>query len=71
MDRHAVYTLLAAELERWRSLPYETLIEHIGAGPTAQTVELSGEAISVEIVVRWQNAATGAIRIEATGNGPS
>ena len=71
VDRHAAYALLAAELNRWRGQPYETLARHVGAEPSVVSAVAAGEPISVEVRVRLQNASTDALRIEATAYGPN
>jgi hypothetical protein len=71
MDRVEAYATLAAQLERWRRLPYDRLVGLLGSPPTVVSVPLGPEIIDVEVRVAWARPGRAAIRIEATALGPS
>jgi hypothetical protein len=71
LDRAKAYAELAAELERWRRLPFGDLVSLVDASPSVTSVPVGAEVIDVEVRIRWAEAKPGAIRIEAVANGPS
>jgi len=71
LDRAKAYATLSEELERWRRLPFVDLASLVGDPPSVRSVVVGGEVIDVEVVVRWAGAEPGAIRVEASANGPS
>ena len=71
MERDKAYSLLARELERFRSLPRPDLVRCVG-GPAIERTEWDGpEPLTIEVRVEWADEEGGAIRIRATSNGPS
>jgi hypothetical protein len=71
LNRDKAYSVLAQELERFRRLPREDLIQCI-SGPTIEQTKWDGaEPLTIEIRVEWADTMEGAIRIRATSNGPS
>jgi hypothetical protein len=71
MDRAAVYSVLAVELEGWRRLPYDELRSRVDDPPQVRTVTLGSEVIDVEVRLYWADQRRGSIRVEAVANGPS
>jgi hypothetical protein len=71
LDRVEAYGKLAAELERWRRLPFDDLVRLVGASPSVTSVLVGAEVIDVEVSMTWAEAKPGAIRVEAVAYGPS
>jgi hypothetical protein len=71
LDRVEAYAKLTAELERWRCLPFDDLVSLVGASPSVTSVSIGAEVIDVEVCIRWAEAKSGAILVEAVANGPS
>jgi hypothetical protein len=71
LDRVEAYAKVAAELERWRRLPFGDLVGLIGFSPSVTSVSVGTEIIDVEVRVEWAKAKPGAVRVEAVANGPS
>jgi hypothetical protein len=71
MNRSHTYAILAAELERWGQKPLAELLAGVDAGPASLTVDIQGESVAFEILVRWLSPEHSALRITATASGPS
>lgn len=65
------YAQLAAEIERYRRMPYAELARHVGGSPVERSVESEEGPLTIEVRFRWADAPEGAVRICATANGPS
>lgn len=59
MDRVKAYGKLAAELERWRRLPFDDLVRLVGASPSGTSVLVGAEVIDVEVSITWAEAKPG------------
>ncbi len=71
MDRMRAYVELAAELDRYRRLPYEELVRRIGCPPVERSVESQEGPMTIEVRFRWANSEGNAVQISATALGPS
>jgi hypothetical protein len=71
MNRADAYALLCRELASWHRRPYDKLVQLAGQPPSERVVRLGEEDVTLRIAVRWANANTGSVRIEATADGPS
>lgn len=71
MNRTDAYAILAAELESWKRLGYSALTKRVGEPITTRSVPSGQEEISVRVQVRWADEPHGAVRVEATADGPS
>jgi hypothetical protein len=71
MDPLEAYSLLAAELENWRSHGYRALVACVGAEPVVRSVQIGAEIIDLEVRVAWADQRRRIIRVEATANGLS
>jgi hypothetical protein len=47
------YAELAADLERFRRLPYGELARHVGGPPVVRTVETEAGPLKVEVTFGW------------------
>jgi hypothetical protein len=66
-----VYPLLAELLEEWRLRPVPELLALIGRPPQASTALVQGDAVIIEVAVRWTDSRRRSLTIEAVGYGPS
>jgi hypothetical protein len=71
MDRMRAYAEIAADLERFRRLPYEELARRIGDLPIERSVESQEGPVTIEVCFGWEGAEGGPIRVSATAYGPS
>lgn len=71
MDRVKAYSLLAAELERWRMLPRSQVVGLSGKPPSVTSATIGDVLISIEICISWANAHQTKLRVAATAYGPS
>ena len=71
MNRNDAYAILTAELESWRRLGYAALVKRVGEPTTTKSIPSGQEEISVRVQVCWADAANGAVRVEATADGPT
>jgi hypothetical protein len=65
------YAELAADLERFRRMPYGELARRVGGPPVERSVETKGGPLKVEVTFGWAVAGRGGVRISATAYGPS
>jgi hypothetical protein len=71
VDKAAAYRALAAELERWRSMPHVELIAGVDKPASVTYANVSGENVALEIALYWHGDDQTAIRIVGVANGPS
>jgi hypothetical protein len=71
LDRVSAYAELAAELERFRRMPYGELARRVGGPPVERSVETADGPLTIE--VSFGRAVTGkeGVRVSATAYGPS
>ena len=71
MDRVSAYAELAAELERFRRMPYGELARRVGGPPVERSVETTDGPLTIEVT--FGRALTGkeGVRVSATAYGPS
>jgi hypothetical protein len=65
------YAELAADLERYRRMPYGELARRVGGPPVERCVETEHGPLKVEVTFGWAVAARGGVRISATAYGSS
>jgi hypothetical protein len=71
LDRRRAYAELAADLERFRRMPYGELVRRVGGAPVERSVETEDGPLRVEVTFGWTVAGGGGVRISATAYGPS
>ena len=71
MDHHGAYAALAGELEKYRRMPFDQLVDRVGGAPAMTSVPVGSEVIEVEVRIRWAGPAPGDVRVEAVAYGPS
>jgi hypothetical protein len=71
MDALQAYSLIAAELEAWRSRSYDELVACVGAKPEPVVTEVGADFVTTEVRFSWADKKLGSIRIETTVYGPS
>jgi hypothetical protein len=71
MDRVGAYGLLAAELDRWRTLPRSEVVGRLGKPASITSAVLGDVLISIEVIVTWANGRQTKLRVAATAYGPS
>lgn len=71
MKRASAYAVLASELEAFRLLPWQMLVEHVSTGPTSRTVDVEGEELQLEIRVSKATTRQQAVKVTAVAFGPS
>lgn len=71
MDRHGAYAVLAAELDRYRRMPYAELAGRVGRPPVAKSIESRSGPLVIEVRLVWAEGDPGAVRVHGTADGPS
>lgn len=71
MQRATAYTVLATELETWRTLPRAELRSLLNQPPRSRVVNADAEELVLEVVVSWANEKRKAFKITGTVYGPS
>jgi hypothetical protein len=59
MDAQQAYSLLADELEVWRSLGYRELVARVGAEPLSTTTQTGADLVTTEMRVTWEDKTIG------------
>jgi hypothetical protein len=65
------YAELAAELERFRRMPYGELAGRVGGPPVERSVETKNGPLTIEVTFGWGAAGKDLVRVSATAYGPS
>ena len=65
------YAELAADLERFRRMPYGELARRVGGPPVERTLETEEGPLRVEVAFGWVGAGKDGVRISATAYGPT
>jgi hypothetical protein len=63
MDQHEARTLLEEQLSTYRRLSYAALAARTGADENLEVVGPSGAAYQIEILVLWDSAPGGNVRV--------
>src|SRR5579863_3275600 len=63
------YALLAADLERFRWMPYGELARRVGGAPVEWSVETEDGPLKVEVTFGWALTGKYGVRISATAHG--
>jgi hypothetical protein len=71
VDRMRAYAELAADLERFRRMPYDELARRVGGLPVERSVETEDGPLKVEVTFGWAVTGKYGVRISATAYGPS
>jgi hypothetical protein len=71
MHTSDAYSVLVKELETIRQWPAKELIALVGGPAVARTVDLAGEVVELEVLVRWSDSARTSVRITGHARGPS
>lgn len=71
MQRATAYSVLATELETWRTLPRAELLSLLDQPPRSRVVNAGGEDLVLEVVVSWATDNHKAFKIAGTVYGPS
>jgi hypothetical protein len=71
MDQMKAYAELAADLNRYRQLPYEELARKVGGPCVERSVDGPEGSITIEIRLRWAGPEGSAVHISATAYGTS
>jgi hypothetical protein len=71
MKRASAYGVVARELEQWRCLASDVLLEHVDAPPVIRVIEIASEPVSIEVLVSWRDESRTHLRVKVTANGPS
>jgi hypothetical protein len=71
LDRLRVYAELAADLERFRRMPYGELPRHVGEPPIERSVATEAGPLKVEVKFGWTGTGKDGVRVSATAYGPS
>jgi hypothetical protein len=65
------YAELAAELERFRRMPYDELFRRVGGSPVERSIETKDGLLKIEVTFGRAAAGEDGVRISATAYGPS
>lgn len=71
MHRADAYRLLALELEFWRALPPNQLIQRVGAPPARRVEQVDDQEVILETNATWTNAKQEAVFVKAVAYGAS
>ncbi len=71
MDRVGAYSLLAAELDRWQTLPRSDIVGRLSKPTGIISAILGDVSITIEVSVSWADPRHTKLRVAATAYGPS
>ncbi len=71
MDRVRVYALIAAELDRWQTLPRSEVVERVGKPAEVSSALIDGAEVTIEVRVSWADDTQRQLRVGAAAYGPS
>jgi hypothetical protein len=71
MDQMRAYAELAADLDRYRQLPYGELARRVDGPSVERSVDCLEGPLTIEVRFRWAGSEGSAVQISASAYGPS